>query len=153
MSKISDFLSSTYSDEKAQDAIGNILDTESSSGDIDFTYDDTTPKISGRVNKNVNNKGGVSGNQTFDLTQYGCITLSCTGNTSFDLTGTYSNNKMYVTELLITNGGAYTLTWASKFKFPGGIKTLTVAGIDSLTLITVDGGVSCRVLFNGKDIK
>lgn len=36
----------TYSDEQAQDAVGSILDD---SGDIDFTYDDATPKITAVV--------------------------------------------------------------------------------------------------------
>jgi hypothetical protein len=37
---------STYTDEKAQDAVGGILDD---GGDIDFTYDDATPKITAAV--------------------------------------------------------------------------------------------------------
>jgi len=35
-----------YTDEEAQDAVGGILDD---GGDIDFTYDDATPKITGAV--------------------------------------------------------------------------------------------------------
>lgn len=35
-----------YTDENAQDAVGGILDD---SGDVDFTYDDATPKITGSV--------------------------------------------------------------------------------------------------------
>lgn len=37
-----------YTDEMAQDAIGGILDN-ATIGDIEFTYDDATPKISGRL--------------------------------------------------------------------------------------------------------
>lgn len=36
----------SYTDEQAQDAVGGILDD---GGDIDFTYDDATPKITGAV--------------------------------------------------------------------------------------------------------
>lgn len=38
--------SGTYTDEQAQDAVGGILADD---GDIDFTYDDATPKITGAV--------------------------------------------------------------------------------------------------------
>ncbi len=41
---------SGYSDEQAQDAVGTILDD---SGDIDFTYDDGTPKITAIVKANT----------------------------------------------------------------------------------------------------
>lgn len=37
---------SSYTDEEAQDAVGGILDD---SGDVDFTYDDATPKITAVV--------------------------------------------------------------------------------------------------------
>lgn len=37
---------SSYTDEQAQDAVGGILDD---GGDIDFTYDDGTPKITGSI--------------------------------------------------------------------------------------------------------
>jgi hypothetical protein len=43
---VSSAASAGYSDEQAQDAVGNILDD---SGDIDFTYDDATPKITALV--------------------------------------------------------------------------------------------------------
>lgn len=36
---------SSYTDEEAQDAVGGILD-DGTVGDVDFTYDDATPKIS-----------------------------------------------------------------------------------------------------------
>jgi hypothetical protein len=40
----------SYSDEQAQDAVGNILDD---GGDIDFTYDDATPKITASIKTGV----------------------------------------------------------------------------------------------------
>jgi hypothetical protein len=39
-----------YTDEAAQDAIGGILD-DGTTGDVDFTYDDVTPKISAILKK------------------------------------------------------------------------------------------------------
>lgn len=102
----------------------------------------------------VNAKGEVSTNQTFDLTSYGSITMTVGAAIDVDLTGTYTNNKLYTTELVITNGGAYTITWAAKFKFVDGTApTLTVSGRDTLTLITRDGGATCDVFVNGNDMK
>lgn len=40
----------SYTDEEAQDAVGTILDD---GGDIDFTYDDATPKISAEIKTNA----------------------------------------------------------------------------------------------------
>ena len=143
-----------YTDEKAQDAIGATVDTDASTGDIAFSYDDATPEISGRVRKAVNAKGTVSTDQTFNLTSYGSITMTVGAAISVDLTGTYTASKLYTAELVITNGGAYTITWPAKFKFVGGAApTLTASGRDTLTLITRDGGATCDVFVNGKDVK
>jgi len=43
---VDDNIGTPYTDEKAQDAVGSILDD---GGDIDFTYDDATPKITAVV--------------------------------------------------------------------------------------------------------
>lgn len=107
-----------------------------------------------RIHKAVEDKGSLSGAINFDLNLYGSIKLTLTANSSFDLSGSYSADRMYITEVLLTNGGNYTLTWSSKFKFVGGSLTgLTTNGTDSLTLITLDGGNTCRILVNGRDIK
>jgi hypothetical protein len=48
-----------YTDEEAQDAVGNILDN-GTTGDIEFDYDDATPEISALVKENVTLRGIVS---------------------------------------------------------------------------------------------
>jgi len=58
-----------YTNEEAQDAVGTILDVDSI-GDIDFTYNDATPKISGTVQDNSHAHTGttISGLAVADFT-------------------------------------------------------------------------------------
>ncbi|MDP6770733.1 MAG: hypothetical protein QF704_08575, partial [Anaerolineales bacterium] len=43
--------------------------------------------------------------------------------------------------LIITNGGAHTLTWDSDIQWPGGsAPALTASGVDIITLLTTDAG-------------
>ena len=61
-------ISGGYTDEKAQDAIGTILDN-GTVGDIVFTYDDATPNISGEIENDSHNHTGltISGLTTADF--------------------------------------------------------------------------------------
>lgn len=143
-----------FTNEAAQDAIGAMVDTDASVGHVAFLYTDATPKLSAKVLKPVQSKGSVSGAQTLDLTSYGAITITSGGAITVDLTGTYTSGKLYVAELVITNGGANTWGWAAKFHFVGStVPTLTANGVDSFTLLTRDGGTTCMVFINGLDIK
>lgn len=52
--------------------------------------------------------------------------------------------------LIITNGGAYTITWPSSVKWAGGAPpTFTASGVDVVTLLTVDGGATWYGSANG----
>jgi hypothetical protein len=54
--------------------------------------------------------------------------------------------------LVLTNGGAATMTWSSSPKWPGGIApTLTSSGVDVLTFITDNGGTTWRGALSQKD--
>ena len=56
--------------------------------------------------------------------------------------------------LHLTNGGAFTQTWPTSVKWPGGTApTLTAAGTDVLVFVTHDGGATWRGNIFGKDIK
>ncbi|HPS25395.1 MAG TPA: hypothetical protein PLB28_07440, partial [Bacteroidales bacterium] len=58
-----------YTNEEAQDAVGTILDN-GTIGDVTFTYDDATPKISGAVKDDSHNHTGttISGLAVADFT-------------------------------------------------------------------------------------
>jgi hypothetical protein len=52
--------------------------------------------------------------------------------------------------LVITNGGAYTVTWPASVKWAGGAApTFSAAGVDVVTLLTVDGGTTWLGAANG----
>ncbi len=52
--------------------------------------------------------------------------------------------------LVITNGGAFTVTWPASVKWAGGsAPTFSAAGVDVVTLLTVDGGVTWLGSANG----
>ena len=52
--------------------------------------------------------------------------------------------------LVITNGGAFTVTWPASVKWAGGsAPTFSAAGIDVVTLLTVDGGSTWLGSANG----
>ncbi|MPN57367.1 hypothetical protein SDC9_205061 [bioreactor metagenome] len=52
--------------------------------------------------------------------------------------------------LVIMNGGAFTVTWPASVKWAGGsAPTFSAAGVDVITLLTVDGGVTWLGSANG----
>lgn len=59
---------------------------------------------------------------------------------------TFSNvpaNKAATFNLIITNGGAATVTWPTSVKWASGTApTLTASGVDVLTFLTPDGGTT-----------
>lgn len=65
---------------------------------------------------------------------------------SADVTFTFSNvpsGKAATFNMIITNGGAATVTWPTSVKWASGTKpTLTASGVDVLTFLTPDGGTT-----------
>lgn len=91
-----------YTDENAQDAVGSILDN-GTIGDVVFSYDDATPKISANVEDDSHSHGSstISGLSVSDFTSpnisnwtnnVGYITNS--GAVGGDLTGTIANAQV-----------------------------------------------------------
>ena len=70
------------------------------------------------------------------------FTKTISANTTFTITGAPSG-KAASFSLVLTNGGAYTITWPSSVKWAGGnVPTLTASGVDLLTFLTPDGGTT-----------
>lgn len=68
--------------------------------------------------------------------------INITKNTAISLAGVHltASDRFY---LRVINGGAYTVTWPTNFKWINGIKpTLSVTGTDYFEFITPDGGSS-----------
>ena len=77
-----------------------------------------------------------------DLNAGNVFTKTISANTTFTITGV-PQGKSTMFNLVLTNGGAYTVTWPASVKWTaGGPPTLTESGVDVLTFLTADGGTT-----------
>lgn len=81
-------------------------------------------------------------NRTIDLTVANNFT--CTVATKIEFTVTAkTGNSFQLGTLVLTNGGAYPITWPSSFKWAGGTPpSLMESGIDVITFFTINGGTT-----------
>lgn len=74
------------------------------------------------------------------VTNGACFTKTISAATTFTFSGA---TGCMTFSLILTNGGAYTVTWPSTVKWAGGsAPTLTASGIDVLTFLTPNGGTN-----------
>jgi len=67
-------------------------------------------------------------------------TINSTTTLTFD---TVPTGKACVFNLILINGGNYTVTWPSSVKWSGGnVPSLTSSGVDVLTFMTANGGTT-----------
>lgn len=79
---------------------------------------------------------------TLDLKATNNFTHSVTANTAFTVTAN-TGNSFQLGTLVLTNGGAFTVTWPTSFKWADGAPpTLMESGIDVITFFTIDGGTA-----------
>ena len=77
-----------------------------------------------------------------DLSTGNVFTKTISASTTFTITGV-PQGKSTMFNLVLTNGGAYTVTWPASVKWTaGGPPALTESGIDVLTFLTTDGGTT-----------
>lgn len=75
-----------------------------------------------------------------DVSAGDVFTKTITENTAFTITGTPAGRTANFS-LIITNGGAYNITWPSSVKWAGGAApTLSASGVDVLSFVTPNGG-------------
>lgn len=77
---------------------------------------------------------------TLDLKTANNFTHNVTANTAFTVTAN-TGNSFQLGTLVLTNGGAFTVTWPSSFKWADGAPpSLMESGIDVITFFTLNGG-------------
>ena len=89
-------------------------------------------------------RGSASAVAGFDLdcSQGNYFTKSVTEATTFSVSNVPASGAYFLT-LRLTNGGSAVVTWPTAFKWPGGsAPTLTAAGVDLVTAVTDDGGLT-----------
>ena len=106
----------------------------------------------------TNKEQTITATKTFDIGYFGktvaveamdispvdgaVFTKTVTTNTTFTISDTPSNVAACFT-LVLTNGGSHTVTWPSSVKWTEGTPPeLIAAGIDVITFITPDGGIT-----------
>lgn len=84
--------------------------------------------------------GNVTGATAISLAAGGIVTATATGNTTFSITNPPTGGSEWV--LILTNGGAHTITWFTTTWAGGTAPTLTASGVDVIHFATPDGGTT-----------
>ena len=88
--------------------------------------------------------GNATGSIALNAANSNYFKYTVTGNTTFSFTG-IASDRAYFATLELINGGAYTISWNSSIKWPGGASPILVSsGTDILTFVSTDGGTNIR---------
>ena len=80
---------------------------------------------------------------TLDLKTANNFTHAVAADTTFTVMA-HDGSSFQLGTLVLTNGGAFTVTWPDSFKWADDVPpALTTAGVDVITFFTVDGGNTC----------
>jgi hypothetical protein len=109
----------------------------------------TTPTITG-----LREKSAAISASDIDLSAGNYFTKTISGATTFTVSNVATSGDVAAFVLVLTDGGAYTVTYFSGVTFAGGTApTLTASGVDILAFFTINGGTTWRGLVLALDIK
>lgn len=97
--------------------------------------------------------GVVSANTSLDFANANFFSATANANLTFSFANASPANTLSGCVLALTNGGAYTLTWANVDWTGGVAPTLTAAGLDILVFTTYDNGVTVHGMAASLDSK
>ena len=98
----------------------------------------------------VEEHGTISVDTTIAASDGNIHTFTVGGNITLTFNPNCLTGFCRTLTLVITNGGAYTITWPASVKWAGGsAPTFTASGVDIVTLITVDAGSTWYGSANG----
>ena len=96
--------------------------------------------LTGAVVEKLTSLSGTS--VSLNLKTANNFTHNVTANTAFTVTAN-TGNSFQLGTLVLTNGGAFTVTWPSSFKWADGAPpSLMESGIDVITFFTINGGTT-----------
>ena len=91
----------------------------------------------------VNAIGSVTSNTAVDFSAGNVQTVTVGGNCEFSFTNPPASGKAGTLTLVVTNGGAHTVTFASAVKWPSDVPpSLTTSGVDVISFLTTDEGTN-----------
>ena len=97
--------------------------------------------------------GVVSANTSLDFANANFFSATANANLTFSFANASPANTLSGCVLALTNGGAYTSTWANVDWTGGVAPTLTAAGLDILVFTTYDNGVTVHGMAASLDSK
>ena len=98
--------------------------------------------------------GNVTGATDLDLEVANNFSGTVTGITTFTFSNPPATGKIGSFSLVLTNGGSATVNWPASVDWAGGVApTLTAAGVDVLSFLTLDGGTTWLGFAGGLDMK
>lgn len=96
----------------------------------------------------------TSGSPNMNLSVSDAFQITVTANTALTFGNAPASGKAKYVSLEIINGGAFTVTWPTNTRWPGGTApTLTTSGTDIVVFYTDDGGSNYRAAVVQKDSK
>jgi hypothetical protein len=87
--------------------------------------------------------GNIGTNTTIDLSSGGYVSATITGNLTFTFSNPAASPNGCRFVLVLTNGGAHTITWPGSVTWAGATApTLSASGVDVLQFVTGNGGTN-----------
>jgi hypothetical protein len=97
--------------------------------------------------------GVVSANATLDFANANFFSATANANLTFSFANASPANTLSGAVVALTNGGAYTLTWANVDWSGGVAPSLTANGLDILVFVTYDAGTTVHGMVSSTDSK
>jgi hypothetical protein len=97
--------------------------------------------------------GVVSANATLDFANANFFSATANANLTFSFANASPANTLSGAVVALTNGGAYTLTWANVDWSGGVAPSLTSNGLDILVFVTYDAGTTIHGMVSSTDSK
>ena len=93
----------------------------------------------------INALGSVSGSQAMDFSLGNIVSITAGGTLTLSITNPPASGKTGTLVLLLTNGGAVSVSWPSGTTWlTGSAPSLTASGLDVISFTTTDGGTTWR---------
>lgn len=116
------------------------VDTASSGGPTRYTVQQFAD-LTTSVGCSVNALGSIGTNTSIDLSLGGFVSATITGNLTFSFINPAAGGTEFT--LVLTNGGAHTITWPASVTWAGETApTLTASGVDVLHFTSGNGGTN-----------
>jgi hypothetical protein len=133
----------------------NLGDTATSLTNVAINFEDQLATRPTLKDYSINGEvlGVVSANATLDFANANFFSATANANLTFSFANASPANTLSGAVVALTNGGAYTLTWANVDWSGGVAPSLTANGLDILVFVTYDAGTTVHGMAASLDSK